>query len=53
MPTNTSIAITTNTKEKLMELKVHPRETFDDLINRLIDTYSEAKNEKDTPHLKN
>ncbi|WP_363255550.1 hypothetical protein [Methanospirillum sp.] len=27
----------TDTKEKLNGLKIHPRETYDDLINRLVD----------------
>ena len=33
----TTIQVGTDTKEKLNGLKIHPRETYDDLINRLVD----------------
>ena len=33
----TTIQVGTDTKEKLNGLKIHPRETYDDLINRLAD----------------
>jgi len=33
----TKILVSTDTKEKLNELKIHPRETNNDLINRLVD----------------
>ena len=39
MPTNRTIAITEETKEKLIVMKIYPRETFDDIVNRLIDEY--------------
>ena len=34
---STTIQVGTDTKEKLNGLKIHPRETYDDLINRLVD----------------
>jgi predicted CopG family antitoxin len=37
MPTNKTIAISLETKEKLDQKKVHPRETYDDVIKRLIE----------------
>ena len=37
MPTNKTIAITEETKGRLNQKKVHPRETYDDVIKRLID----------------
>ncbi|MDO8842440.1 hypothetical protein [Methanocalculus sp.] len=33
----TSVQIRPETKEKLQDLKIHPRETYDELINRLAD----------------
>lgn len=33
----TSVQIRPETKEKLNDLKIHPRETYDELINRLAD----------------
>ena len=33
----TSVQIRPETKEKLNELKLHPRETYDELIDRLAD----------------
>lgn len=33
----TTIQVGTETKEKLNGLKIHPRETYDELINRLAD----------------
>jgi len=33
----TTIAVSEETKKKLDELKVHPREPYEDVINRLID----------------
>lgn len=33
----TTIQVGTETKEKLNGLKIHPRETYDELINRLVD----------------
>jgi hypothetical protein len=37
MPTNRTIAIGETTKQRLDNKKIHPRETYDDVINRLID----------------
>ena len=37
------IRIGKDTKEELNRLKVHPRETYDDVIKRLIETYKECK----------
>lgn len=34
-----SIRIGRGTKEELERLKVHPRETYDDVIRRLIEAY--------------
>ena len=37
------IRIGKDTKEELNRLKVHPRETYDDVIKRLIEAYKECK----------
>ncbi len=34
----TTVQLRPETKDKLDNLKLHPRETYDDLINRLADT---------------
>jgi hypothetical protein len=34
-------------KEELKKLKVHPRETYDDVIKRLIEEYRRRRHEKD------
>lgn len=39
MATETSIGIRKATKERLEFVKIHPRETFDDVITRLLDTH--------------
>ena len=39
MATETSIGISKNTKERLEFIKIIPRETFDDLLIRLLDLY--------------
>lgn len=39
IPTNKTIAISQKTKDRLLFAKIHPRETFDDLINRLLDDH--------------
>jgi len=36
---STNIRIKPDTKKALEELKVHPRETYDDVIRRLIDEW--------------
>jgi hypothetical protein len=35
--TDTSIAISTQTKKRLEFIKIHPRETFEDVLIRLLD----------------
>jgi hypothetical protein len=35
--TKTTVQLRPETKEKLDDLKLHPRETYDELINRLAD----------------
>ena len=37
MRDDTTIAIMKSTRQKLEDLKIHERETFDDLLNRFID----------------
>lgn len=41
MPSETSIAVSLETKKRLEDIKVHPRETMDDLLNRLLQIYDE------------
>jgi len=41
MRDDTTIAIMRTTRQKLDDLKIHERETFDDLLNRLL---TEIKN---------
>jgi len=45
MPSETSIALSLATKKRLESVKIHYRETMDDVLNRLIDKYDEHKNE--------
>lgn len=37
MATSTTIKLGTATKARLDGIKIHPRETYDDVINRLVD----------------
>lgn len=39
MPAETSIGIQKKTKADLEKIKIHPRETFDDIINRLLELH--------------
>ena len=39
MPANKTIVITDVTKERLEQSKIHPRETMDDIINRILNIY--------------
>ena len=39
MRADQTIAVRTETKERLMLLKKYDRETFDDIINRILDEY--------------
>jgi predicted CopG family antitoxin len=43
---NTTIWISKETKKKLLKQKNYPRETFDDIINRLIESYEKSLGEK-------
>lgn len=43
MTNNTTIQVSVKTKNKLNKHKIHIRETYDDMINRLIDTYRNTK----------
>ncbi|NHW22894.1 MAG: hypothetical protein HA489_01360 [Archaeoglobales archaeon] len=47
MPATEPIRIGKDTKEELKKLKVHPRETYDDVIKRLIEEYRRRGHEKD------
>jgi len=40
------IRIGKDTKEELNKLKIHPRETYDDVIKRIIDEYKRCSYEK-------
>ena len=46
MRADSTIAITKKTKEKLITLKRYDRETFDDILNRLTDSYMEMKKQQ-------
>jgi hypothetical protein len=48
MVTDTSIAIATKTKERLKFVKLYPRETFDDILNRLLDEYDKHYQPEET-----
>jgi len=43
MTSTESIRIGRETKEKLKSLKIHPRETYDDVIRRLIEIYEKRE----------
>jgi len=45
LPTNRTIAVSEETKKKLISMKVYPRETFDDTINRLMDEHKKLQKE--------
>jgi predicted CopG family antitoxin len=47
MPATEPIRIGKDTKEELKRLKIHPRETYDDVIKRLIEEYKRSRHEKD------
>jgi len=42
MATNKTIPLTEAAKTRLISMKIHPRETFDDILNRLIDHYEKT-----------
>ena len=43
MPATEPVRIGRDTKEELKRLKVHPRETYDDVIRRLIEAYRKCQ----------
>lgn len=43
MATNRTIPLTEKTKEKLISMKLYPRETFEDILERLIAFYESKK----------
>ena len=43
MPATKTIKISEEIKTKLDEIKIHPRETYDDIIRRLVDFYERHK----------
>ena len=44
----TTVQIENELKERLNRLKIHPRESYNDLISRLIDSYSPEVASKDS-----
>jgi predicted CopG family antitoxin len=42
MPATEPIRVGKDTKEELKKLKAHPRETYDDVVRRLIETYKKC-----------
>lgn len=46
MTGNTTIQITENTRERLEKLKVHPKEPVKDVVDRILEKYEEANNER-------
>jgi len=46
MPTNKTIAVSEFTRERMYKAKLHERETFDDLINRLLDLLTKFSKQK-------
>jgi len=47
MPSTKTIKISEEIKTKLDKIKIHPRETYDDVIRRLVNFYEKYK-EKNT-----
>ena len=43
VPATEPIRVRKETKEELNKLKIHPRETYDDVITRLIEEYKRCK----------
>ena len=46
MPTNHTIAVSLETRDRMNAAKIHGRETFDDLINRLLDLLPKLSKQK-------
>jgi len=42
VPAEKTIKVSAEVKRKLDSLKVHPRETYEDVIRRLIDSYERS-----------
>ena len=40
---DTTIKVSRETKEELDKLKIHQRETYDDVVRRLIEAYKKSK----------
>jgi hypothetical protein len=45
VPITEPIRIRKENKEELKRLKIHPRETYDDVLSRLIDEYKKCRKE--------
>ncbi len=43
MPVTEPIRVSKEVKEELRRLKIHPRETYDDVIKRLIEEYKKCQ----------
>lgn len=41
----TTISVDRSTRERLEELKIIPAESFDDVLNRIVDEYEEQNDE--------
>jgi len=46
MPTDTTIGFSKKTKDRLDFIKIHPRETYDDAISRILDLYDQKFEKK-------
>jgi predicted CopG family antitoxin len=45
MPATEPIRVSRDVKEELKNLKIHPRETYNDVVKRLIETYKKCTSE--------
>lgn len=43
MPADKTIKVSEEVKRRLDEVKVHPRETYDDVIRRLVEFYEKCR----------
>jgi predicted CopG family antitoxin len=48
MPDNTSITIRTDTRERLEQMKIHRRESMNDVVERLLDEHDKTQKNKIT-----
>ena len=46
MRDDTTIAVMKSTRQKLEDLKIHDRETFDDLLNRIVNEINKLKKQR-------